>query len=244
MSLERPLFGASVVLASLVSAIVACSSTRASMPEASRPTERPPRPSAPDPLDHGTSFVNGHAELAGSDSQACAACHSENECVACHDGRVRPRSVHPNDFLSLHAEAARMNGPSCSTCHHSQSFCVGCHERSGIAESGPVGIAAGRGRFHPPSAVWSSVTRGPGHHAWEAERNLSVCVSCHVERDCVRCHATRGVGGPGTGLPAGAGRANPHPSGFAEGCAPALRDNSRPCRVCHDAADPLLEACR
>lgn len=243
MNRERHWFGALVLLASLISAIAACSSAGSRRPPA-LPSERPPRPSAPHPLDHGTSFVNSHAELAASDSQACASCHTDDECAACHDGRVRPRSAHPNDFLSLHAEAARLSGPSCATCHHSQSFCVSCHERSGIAESGPVGNAAGRGRFHPASAVWSGVTRGPEHHAWEAQRNLSACVSCHVERDCVRCHATRGVGGPGTGLPAGAGRANPHPSGFARDCASALRDNSRPCRVCHDPADPLLEACR
>lgn len=244
MSVERSLFGASVLLASLVSAIAACSSTRGSGAPAVHPSERPARPLAPDPLDHGTSFVNDHAELAANDSQACARCHSENDCLACHDGRVRPRSIHPNDFLSLHAEAARLNGPSCATCHHSQSFCVSCHERSGIAESGPAGVAARRGRFHPPSSVWSGAARGPGHHAWEAQRNLSACVSCHAERDCVRCHATQGVGGPAAGLPAGAGRTNPHPSGFARDCAAALRSNSRPCRVCHDPADPLLEACR
>lgn len=227
-------------------AIVACSST----PLAERalaPAPRPlaPAPAFPDPLAHVPGFATRHAELAASNSQACARCHAEAECAECHDGRVRPRSVHPNDYLSLHAQEARVDSPTCSSCHHAQSFCLDCHRRTGVSQSGPVANLAARGRFHPPSRVWSSGPRTAAHHAWEAQRNLSACVSCHQERDCVACHAAPSRGGPGRGLPAGAGNGrNPHPPGFSAACGRALRQNARPCLVCHDPADSSLDACR
>jgi hypothetical protein len=230
-----------IIVASGVAAILACSTAREQAPrvELARHSHAPGAGPA-----HPPNFAFRHAELAASDSRACGRCHSEDECSSCHDGRVRPRNIHPNDFLSLHAQAARSQGSDCSSCHHQQSFCLSCHQRVGVAESGPVGNFASRGRFHPPSSVWSSGPRTARHHAWEAQRNATACVSCHTERDCVSCHATRAVGGPGGGLPAGGGRgSNPHPAGFASRCGAALRDNARPCLVCHDPADPLLAAC-
>jgi hypothetical protein len=122
---------------------------------------------------------------------------------------------------------------------------LSCHQRAGVAASGPFQNFAERGRFHPPPEVWSSGPRSSRHHAWEAERNLNACISCHTERDCVACHATRGVGGPGGGLAAGSLRGgDPHPAGFRSRCARALRQNARPCLVCHDPADPTLAECR
>jgi hypothetical protein len=196
---------------------------------------------------HGPDWIERHKRIAGNDSQLCASCHSESYCVDCHDGRVRPRSVHPNDWLAMHPIAARQNNPSCSSCHRAQSFCVGCHQRAGVAMSGPYANYAGRGRFHPPKSVWSDSPRTSGHHAWEAQRNLSACVSCHVERDCAICHATAQAGGRGGGtLPGWKGfgqGVNPHPAGFRSRCRSALRKNARPCLVCHDPADPKLSEC-
>jgi hypothetical protein len=74
----------------------------------------------------------------------------------------------------------------------------------------------------------------PGHHGFEAERNLNVCVSCHTERDCVACHGATGIG---AGF-------DPHKSGFAGGCGTQFRRNPRPCYVCHEAQDAVLESCR
>jgi hypothetical protein len=193
---------------------------------------------------HGPDWIVRHRAVAGDDSRFCANCHSEKYCAECHDGRVRPRRAHPNDFLSLHTEAARQNSPRCTSCHQQQSFCLACHQRAGVAESGPVGNFADRGRFHPPPAVWTNAPRSARHHAWEAERNLNACVSCHVERDCIACHASRSVGGAGDGLPAGRGGMNPHPPGFRARCAHALRQNARPCLVCHEPADPVFAECR
>jgi hypothetical protein len=193
---------------------------------------------------HDPDWIERHKRVAGADSRFCSNCHAEQYCTGCHDGRVRPRRVHPNDWLSMHPIAARQNNPTCTSCHRLQSFCVGCHQRAGITLSGPYARFAGRGSFHPPKEVWTDGPRGPGHHAWEAQRNLEACVSCHVERDCVICHGTTAVGGRGTGAsPIGLG-ANPHPPGFQARCGAALRKNARPCLVCHDPADQNLGRCR
>jgi hypothetical protein len=199
--------------------------------------------------EHGPDWLERHKRIAGDDSRFCSSCHAERFCTGCHDGRVRPRQVHPNDFIAMHAVAARQNSPRCTSCHQQQSFCLGCHQRAGVTLAGPAGNIAGRGRFHPPPAIWTDGPRGAGHHAWEAERNLNACVSCHTERDCVGCHATAAVGGFGSGVapgnPRGFGRrTDPHPPSFLSRCGRALRQNARPCLVCHDPADPELQSCR
>jgi hypothetical protein len=194
---------------------------------------------------HGSDFIERHKLIAGDDSRFCANCHQPRFCVGCHDGNVRPRRIHPNDFLSQHTIAARQDNPRCTTCHQQQSFCLTCHQRAGVAMSGPVGNFASRGRFHPAKAVWTDAPRTTGHHAWEAERNLNACVSCHQERDCAMCHATRGVGGRGPNIGGGGGQGiNPHPVGFGGRCQQALRQNPRPCLTCHLPNDQDLQRCR
>ncbi|HVY25244.1 MAG TPA: cytochrome c3 family protein [Polyangiaceae bacterium] len=194
---------------------------------------------------HGADFIERHKTIAGDDSRFCANCHQERFCVGCHDGNVRPRQIHPNDFLSQHAMAARNDNPRCTSCHQQQSFCLSCHQRTGVTMSGPTGNFANRGRFHPPKSVWTDGVRTPQHHAWEAQRNLNACVSCHQERDCAMCHATRDVGGRGPSLDGGFGQGvNPHPVGFSSRCAQALRQNARPCLTCHTPSDPDLLKCR
>lgn len=193
---------------------------------------------------HDSDFIRRHKLVAGDDSRFCASCHQERFCVGCHDGNVRPREIHPNDFLSQHPIAARQNNPRCVSCHQLQSFCLTCHQRVGVALSGPVGNFADRGRFHPPKSVWTDGPRSPSHHAWEAQRNLNACVSCHQERDCAMCHATRSVGGMGPNLGRVGQGVNPHPLGFGSRCQQALRQNARPCLTCHLQTDPELLKCR
>lgn len=185
---------------------------------------------------HGPDWLERHRSVAANDSRYCASCHQESECVECHDGRVRPRKVHPNDWLSMHPTAARLDNPRCTSCHQQQSFCADCHRRVGVARDGPLGARPAGARFHPPPSEWTTAPRGPNHHAWEAQRNLHACVSCHAERDCATCHATRGVGG-GQGV-------NPHPSGFVGRCGRAYAQNPRPCLVCHQPGDRSLSRCR
>ena len=173
--------------------------------------------------EHGPDFLERHKRVAGADSQFCANCHKVVFCTDCHDGRVRPRRIHPNDYLEMHPVDARMNSERCTSCHRQQSFCLDCHLRSGVGESSPSGVKSNVTRFHPPAAIWSGPVRGPGHHAFEAQRNLNACVSCHIERDCVACH---GGGGIGAGI-------NIHPAGFLSSCGMQMRRNPRPCLVCH-----------
>jgi hypothetical protein len=181
--------------------------------------------------EHTADFVERHKYVAANDSQLCASCHKEEFCAACHDGRVRPRNVHPSDYLSMHAVEGRLATQRCTSCHREQSFCLGCHQRLGVSMSGPGREA---GRFHPPKSLWSDAPRRPGHHAFEANRNLAACVSCHIERDCVVCHGGQGIGG---GF-------SPHPGGFTSGCATQLRRNPRPCYVCHEPGASALARCK
>ncbi|MFO0670017.1 MAG: cytochrome c3 family protein [Polyangiaceae bacterium] len=182
---------------------------------------------------HTPDWIDRHKMVAANDSQFCGNCHKEDFCTDCHDGRVRPRNIHPGDYLNMHAIEARMASERCTSCHREQSFCLSCHQRVGVSMTGP-GATKASGRFHPPKSVWSDAPRQRGHHAEEAQRNLNACVSCHVERDCVVCHGGAGIGG---GF-------NPHRPGFAASCASAMRRNSRPCFVCHEPGAAALAACR
>lgn len=183
--------------------------------------------------EHGPDFLERHKRVAAADSGFCANCHTEDYCTDCHDGRVRPRAIHPNDFLNMHPIEARMGTQKCASCHREQSFCLDCHLRVGVGEASPV-TSRDSARFHPPKSTWSDPPLKPGHHGFEAERNLNACVSCHTERDCVTCHGALGVG---AGF-------DPHRAGFAGGCATQFRRNPRPCFTCHEPTDGALAQCR
>lgn len=189
--------------------------------------------------EHTPDFIERHKWVAADDSQFCANCHKEDFCTDCHDGRVRPRNIHPNDYLNMHPIEARMATQNCRSCHEEQSFCLSCHLRVGVSESSSPD-AKDSGRFHPPKSIWSDPPRQPGHHSFEAERNLNACVSCHTERDCVACHGSAGGNG-NSGIGAGF---DPHPSGFVNGCGIQMRRNPRPCFVCHVPNETVLSQCR
>ncbi|HEX2676744.1 MAG TPA: cytochrome c3 family protein, partial [Polyangiales bacterium] len=181
-------------------------------------------------LAHDTDFSVRHRWLAADESAACNSCHVEKDCTECHDGERRPRGLHPNDYLALHAQEAERNAARCNSCHTTQSFCLPCHARLGVAPLSAPDLVSPK-RFHPPSGVW---IRGPMQHAREAERSLATCTSCHVERDCVACHGGRGVGG---GI-------SPHPPGFTGQCAARMDANPRACATCHNDLARLRAACR
>ena len=183
--------------------------------------------------EHTPDFIERHKQIAADDSKFCATCHKEDFCTDCHDGRVRPRSIHPNDYLNMHPVEARMEPQKCQSCHREQSFCLDCHLRVGVAESSPAN-SKDSARFHPAKSIWSDPPMKPGSHGFEAERNLNACVSCHTERDCVTCHGGAGIG---AGF-------DPHKTGFLGGCANQFRRNPRPCLVCHEPGDGVLAQCR
>lgn len=218
----------------------ACTTCHLAQPDGRLVTRLATGPLEPPPwmhgAEHGADWVSRHRPVAAANSALCGNCHADSFCIDCHHGVVRPREVHPNDWLSMHPQAARQDNPRCTGCHQLQSFCGDCHRRVGVARDAPGDQGRAGRRFHPPPATWSTSPRGPGHHAWEAMRNLNACVACHSERDCASCHATRGLRG-GQGV-------NPHPPGFASRCGAARRANARPCYVCHRASDPVWSLCR
>jgi hypothetical protein len=180
--------------------------------------------------------------VAGRDEGYCLSCHRRNECVDCHGGVVRPPDIHPSDYVSLHPVDARRNTPDCSSCHRLQSFCVGCHQRSGVAadpEGGllgqrannPFGTGTGVKQFHPPG--WARDASGqvistprPASHSLQAKRNIRACASCHREESCLTCHSTDPSHGPVF---------SPHGPGFAATarCRFLAARNRRACLKCH-----------
>jgi hypothetical protein len=169
---------------------------------------------------HGPDFAKDHRQEAMQPDATCGACHDRSECVACHQGVARPLEFHPGNYLLTHAVEARRGKPDCSACHRAQSFCVGCHERSGLGTR-PPGEFAGTGQFHPPN--WASATGGL--HAREAKRNITACASCHREEDCLACHSAEPT----------SMRASPHPKGWrgSAKCRALDQKNRRMCLRCH-----------
>jgi c(7)-type cytochrome triheme protein len=198
---------------------------------------------------HTATFRTQH-RTAGRDEKYCGTCHKQNECTECHAaGVIRPVDFHPLDYATLHAMDARRNNPNCSSCHRNQTFCLGCHQRLGVApdpEGGqvgrqpnnPFGTGTGVKRFHPPG--WARDEAGvvlttptPASHSFQARRNLRTCVSCHREDSCLSCHSadpTRSLG------------VNPHPAGFAasSACRAMSSRNQRACLKCHTPGTPAL----
>jgi hypothetical protein len=192
---------------------------------------------------HDETWNLTHAATAGNDPHACQACHHPRECSACHDGRLRPRREHPGDWLSIHQQASKQQAGRCTSCHREQSFCIRCHQRVGVTSSGSPAAMASRGAMHPPGASWVDPPVSSRHHSVAARRNLQECTSCHQEGDCVRCHATRRVGGAGRSV-SGAGRLSPHPAGFAHACRGPWTKNPRSCLACHRPDDPQIGRCQ
>ncbi|HXU03307.1 MAG TPA: cytochrome c3 family protein [Polyangia bacterium] len=197
---------------------------------------------------HGPTFRRDHA-IAGRDESYCLTCHKRNECIDCHGGVVKPPDIHPSDYVSLHAVDARRNTPDCSSCHRTQSFCVGCHQRTGVGadpEGGlpgrrannPFGGGTGVKTFHPPG--WARDAGGavistprPNSHAVSAQRNIRACASCHREESCLTCHSADPTRGP---------TFSPHGVNFRNTarCKFLAARNKRVCLKCHQVGAPEL----
>lgn len=180
---------------------------------------------------HDTDWMVRHRWVGADRGEVCATCHEERDCVRCHDGRMRPRTIHPGDYLRLHSQDARRGTTRCQSCHSVQSFCGECHSRMGLANFAPRELRTSKA-VHPPASVWS---RGATRHAAEARRGLANCTSCHAEQDCIACHGARGVGGMAV---------SPHPPGFERGCGAAIAANSRACVTCHGSLAQVRDRCR
>lgn len=180
---------------------------------------------------HGPGFGKNHQQEARQVDATCTACHDRSICLACHQGVTKPEEFHPGNYVLTHAVEARRGTPDCSACHRAQSFCVACHERSGIGLRGNRGFFGGdpSTAFHP--AGWASRTGGVNKHAGEARRNIAACASCHRENDCLDCHSAE----------VGSLRASPHPRGWrgSARCKALDRGNRRMCLKCHVTQDEV-----
>ena len=181
--------------------------------------------------DHGPGFARDHRQQARQVGATCTACHSQSECVDCHQGVIKPMDFHPGNYLLSHAVDARRGRPDCSACHRYETFCVGCHERSGLGERLATQLAP-QISFHPPN--WSSPQpdRTLNLHAQDARRNIASCTSCHREEDCTQCHSAE---------PGNAVKASPHSAGWSGSarCRALDRGNRRMCLRCHVTKDEL-----
>jgi hypothetical protein len=180
---------------------------------------------------HGPDFKTHHTQEARQVGATCGACHDESECLACHQGVVKPMEFHPGNYLLTHAVDARRGKPDCGACHRAQTFCIACHEREGLGMRGDSQFSAidPARAFHP--AGWASPLGGPNLHAREASRSITTCTSCHRETDCIKCHSAQ----------PGAGHVSPHPRAWRASaqCKAMDRGNRRMCLRCHIAKDEL-----
>jgi len=90
---------------------------------------------------HTPEFVKDHKNLAGSDSNVCAVCHTQAFCSDCHSGKVLVRpdvklgnrpdreSPHRGDYLALHRFDGKADPTGCFKCHGraNNETCTTCH---------------------------------------------------------------------------------------------------------------------
>lgn len=191
-------------------------------------------------IGHTAEYWRNHGSDARAAKATCYECHSEPECLVCHDGARKVLQVHPNDWITLHPVPAKHGALQCMSCHNEQQYCATCHERIGIGPQAAPQLRAKNLRVHPPASIWVD-TPGPGHHGIWASRDIASCASCHREEGCIRCHASSTVSGGGFGR--GGLGISPHPPGFRGQACSMLRKNARVCLKCHAPADPVLGAC-
>lgn len=190
---------------------------------------------------HGATFAQSHGTVARNALDYCASCHRQSVCQRCHNGVVKPMDFHGGDYVTRHPIDARRNQPDCGSCHRRQTFCLGCHERLGVTShdtlpgspSPSAFFPASPRRFHPEG--WAATIPGPGHHSFEAQRNLRSCTSCHREETCLACHSAL----PGGRMPAGV---SPHPRDWVDSgrCQALASRNGRVCLKCHRSGSAEL----
>ncbi|ADO71513.1 cytochrome c3 family protein [Stigmatella aurantiaca] len=193
------------------------------------------RPIQGDPLgmDHGPRFEFNHGTRASVSRQTCMECHSDSYCQKCHDSLQKPLSVHPNDFITLHPVQARTEASRCESCHRSQSFCIACHERSGVGMDADSTLRPRNVKVHPDYNIWVEVP-GPQHHGIAASRDMRACISCHREESCMSCHSELSE----------RRQINPHPNGFKDACKRLASANDRACLKCHSESSLAQKGCR
>lgn len=148
-------------------------------------------------------FLENHGDIASF--QACATCHTRNDCAVCHTAELpasavalpRARDVRapgvllepslpPShllaSFIERHGPMAAADPGVCTTCH-TRTFCSDCHEASLVRVQLPQQIAGPR--FHPPNYQ--------ARHSAEAYNRRLECAACHnTAAFCRDCHQEAG----------------------------------------------------
>jgi hypothetical protein len=194
-------------------------------------------------------FLENHGDIASF--QACATCHTRNDCAACHQAelpavaRALPRAqdvrapgvlLEPRlppshllaSFIERHGPIAAASPGTCTSCH-TRTFCADCHEASLVQAQLPQRLAGPR--FHPTNYM--------ARHSAEAYNRRLECSTCHnVASFCRDCHQSAGFQAVGR-LEAGFHDAEPlwllrhgQPARFAlESCATCHTQTD--CIQCH-----------
>jgi len=183
---------------------------------------------------HDLRFRIDHARAAANDEKYCQNCHKREECLDCHDGVVKPIDFHAGDYVAMHGIDARRGTTDCGSCHRLQTFCTGCHARTGVNDDPKTSQfqrlsqdPSAINRFHP-DGWWTGNDRNmrdARDHSFEAHARRLRCASCHREEFCKECHAQQ---------------INPHPASFgaSQRCRSLLARAGRTCLRCHiDVAD-------
>jgi len=184
-------------------------------------------------------FLRRHGSDVRQPATACATCHTQESCLACHAGkptvalalpasgpgrgkgavihRERPAS-HGGDFADLHGPAADARPATCSGCHV-RSQCLDCH-RPNAADAAPGYHPAGFLSRHPAAAYTRETS----------------CADCHNNGQfCADCHVSAGLSARGR-LNAGYHDAK---GSFILGHGQAARQNLESCVACHSERDCL-----
>ncbi|MCK5411508.1 MAG: hypothetical protein KAJ67_05400 [Gemmatimonadetes bacterium] len=189
------------------------------------------------PPGHTPDFIVQHREAAAEGLPRCSSCHTESECVECHQmtiagqapepatdeflrrfGALAPATpaaqpaggYHPVDFVLRHGAEAYAARSSCGECHSTEVFCRTCHTNSGFGD----GRDSRGNAFHNAQPDWLL------SHGKAARQGMEECASCHQQTSCLRCHSAK------AGL-----RINPHGPGFDP---ERVADRSTmSCGICH-----------
>lgn len=177
---------------------------------------------------HQGNFVMEHRFAARSSADSCMVCHTQSQCVACHNATppvrlelqqpmaVQRNLIHRNDFVSRHSLEAQADPAQCYRCH-GNSFCVDCHKVQNLSPAGD--------NPRNPHPTRGFVQRGTADfHGDQARQDVQRCAACHdqgPQTNCINCHR---VGGPG---------GNPHPTGWTmDHSRQDIRLNGM-CQYCH-----------
>ena len=177
-------------------------------------------PEAALPSSHGEGWNDGHGPVAAANLQTCTSCHVRQSCLTCHvPDPSKAGSYHPASYLVRHPAEAYSRSATCADCHNQGQFCQSCHEGAGVVATRTL---LGEGGYHDGKRQFFV------GHGQAARQSLESCASCHVESDCLTCHATATVGGRGF---------SPHGPGFdAERM---YRKNPTLCTACHGISVPV-----